>query len=230
MPYDYAKKLQAMLAKAASTPSAEEADTIMQMVNEMMRKHGISLLDLQTHLSDDPVGIADPELHYWAADKWKRPLLSALSFLYGVRVYYTASGNKTTLLINGRESCRVTFTLMAPYLIKTVQRVAAKAFREGRYSSLSKANRDVGAALANRVWRLYHEQKAAAGPRAVAGLNALVPVDVIETVEFDAFGGPVEVARNGKRKGTTKYAKLLAEEISLAAQVGEVMTKDRLLA
>ena len=229
MPYDYVRKLQAMMAKAASTPSSEEADTIMQMVNEMMRKHGVSLLDLQTHLSDDPVGITDPGLHYWAADKWTRPLFSALSFLYGCRAYYIASGNKTTILLNGRESCRVTFTLMAPYLVKTVKRLADAAHKEGRYETVSKARRDIGSALANRVWGLYHQQRVAAGPRSAAGFNALVPTDILDTIEQDAFGRLIDDERHGKRKASTRYAKLLAEEISLAAQVGAIVDKDRLL-
>lgn len=230
MSYDYVRKLQAMMAKAESTPSSEEADTIMQKVREMMDRHGVSLVDLATHLSDDPVGIMRDAAHFWNADNWARGLYSAAGRYFGCRAYFVKRGNKTEVIINGRESCRATFLVMAPYLFRAVRRLADQAFKAGVYSHVSHARRDIGKALMLRLNGLWLQAETAAkarGPRSSQGFNALVPTDILDTVEKDAFG---EVPMTGgKRKATTRAGRLLAEQINLAEQLGEIIPKERLL-
>ncbi len=228
MGYDYIRKLKAMMAKAASTPSSEEADSIMQKVHQMMEQHGVSLLGLNTHLSDDPVGITDPGIHYWHSDNWAKALYSAIGRFYGCKTYYLTQGNKTRVIVNGRESCRATFILMAPYLFKSVRRLADHATKEYRYANIGVAKRDIGKALTHRLWALYFASQEAAGPRAQAGHNALVPLDIMDIVERDAFG-EIEESRSGKKKEITMTGRILAEQISLAEQLGEIIPKDRLL-
>lgn len=228
MPYDYVRKLQAMMAKAESTPSSAEADSILQKVREMMDRHGVSLVDLATHLSDDPVGIMREAAHFWNADNWARGLYGACGRYFGCRVYFTKRGNNTEVIINGRESCRATFLVMGPYLFRAVRRLADHAYKAGVYSHVSHARRDIGKALMQRLDTLWAEAERAAlarGPRSARGFNALVPVDILDTVENDAFG---EVkATGGKRKGTTRAGHLLAAQINLAEQLGEVIPKER---
>lgn len=227
MGYDYIPKLKAMLAKANSTTSSEEADSIMQKVRVMMERHGVSLLSINTHLSDDPVGITHPGIHFWHADNWARGLYAAIGRYFGCRVYFIKTSNRTEVLINGRESCRATFTLMAPYLFKSVRRMAEHSYKRGLYPHLSAARRDIANALALRLHTLWKEAEGRVlGPRTAQGFNALVPVEVLDIVEEEAFG---KVPKRGGRKTVTRVGVLLAEQISLAEQLGEIKDKERLL-
>ena len=56
MAHDIVQKIQQMVAKAESTDSAAEAESIMVKVREMLDRHGISLLSVKRHANDyDPV-------------------------------------------------------------------------------------------------------------------------------------------------------------------------------
>lgn len=233
MSYDYVDTIRKLIAKAESTTSSEEADAFMQKVRQLMERHGVSLVGLSTHLSDDPVAIGDPDIGYWKSDSWMRALAAAVGRYYGVRVYfYPVSHIRHEVVINGRESCRATYTLMMPYLVRAVKRIAHQATEQGLYASKSRARRDVGNALSQRLNYLAAEarQRAeAAGPRTQTGLNALVPADVLDVVEQDFFGRKPP-ARGGKNM-VSPVGRVLAEEISLAEQVGaEIVPKERFLA
>jgi hypothetical protein len=69
MPYDYVDTIRKLIAKAESTDSSEEADAFMQKVRQLMDRHGVSLVGLATHLSDDPVAVADTDLA--ASSVWR---------------------------------------------------------------------------------------------------------------------------------------------------------------
>jgi hypothetical protein len=101
--------------------------------------------------------------------------------------------------------------------------------RSPKFSSPSRAQRDVGNALAYRLGRLAHEvRQSAAGPRTAAGLNALVPVEVMDVVETDYFGKAPP--KRGGKKTVTRVGLLLAEHISLAEQIkADMVPKERQL-
>jgi hypothetical protein len=189
MGFDIVKKIKAMVAKAESTPSLEEAETIMIMVRRMLDHHGISLLTIQnTVMSDDPVEVDHDVYGYWASDNWMKKLAVAAAEYYGVRIVWVKQGNYTSISVIGRESCRAAYLFMLPYLRLRVMRVAQDGWRHHRYKSASRARTQIGIALSYRLYALADMDRKKVRPaNETAGRNMLVPVDEIEATIREAF-------------------------------------------
>lgn len=227
MGYDIARKVRAMIAKAESTTHAEEADAIMQMVRGMLDRHGISLLSIPSADHDDPVR-AQEAGHAWQSSAWILRVYRAAGAYYGVKVVESRQGNKVTFTIIGRESCRAIFCDMIDYLVSSVRRLAEEAHRKGRYHSNSSACGDIGRALAVRLSNLAREHAAAQrSPQAASGMNALVPVDLLDSVARATFPNmrtmktaPIKTASTGRS---------LAAGINLNGQVTGQSLKSKIL-
>jgi hypothetical protein len=219
MAYDIARKLAAMVAKAESTTSTEEADSIMQMVRHMLNRHGLSLLSISTAAMDDPVAV-EKDLHsFWQAEGWMGNLTGAAARFFGCRIVFSRSGNKTWVTIAGRESCRAAYQAMMPYLRHQVKRNARIEFQAGRYASQSQAERAIANALTYRLQQLWAEnERKTRSPGEARGLMALVPVDTIQAA-LEAEFGQLRARRASKRR-TDRNAINVAAGISLADQVG----------
>lgn len=230
MAYDIVRKLRQMVAKAASTPSPEEAETIMSMVRKLLDAHGISLLTITaTAASDDPVEVDRDVGSYWASDGWFRRVSHALGIYYGVKVIWQEGGNKTRIHIVGRESCRVAYSLMLPYLKSAVTRTAKRGWREGRYASYSRARYQIGNALSYRVYALAQEHaEAVTHPGRRGGENMLVPVDEIEMVTETELGFVRNLRNTGRAVKLSSSAIEDAKTISLAEQLRDPEFEKRL--
>ena len=224
MGYDIGRKVQAMLAKAASTPSSAEADSIIQKVNYMLERHGLSLVDLDTHMHDDPVGYDDESFQWWQADGWHGRLVAAAAKLYHVEIVYVGSArsrNLTTVTVFGRESCRQVFMAMMPYISKAVKTRGNACYKKGLYRTASVARSEIGRALTLRIWDIVAERKTAPrSPQAEQGMNMLVPVDRIQLFVKKRFPNLGGVRKGGVWKGAGTTAREQAAAINLSTQVG----------
>lgn len=190
MSYDIAKKIHQLVAKAESTKHEAEAEAIMVKVRDLLNLHGLSLLTIATSLSDDPVLVQENAGAYFKSEGWGRRLSLAVAQYYGVKLIWSrkaSSPNKINFTIAGRESCRAAFCAMMPYLQREVRRQARIADNAYHYTSFSRACTAIGNGLTYRLLTLA-EKNVATTPRQQSGLNALVPVDIIQNVIDTHFG------------------------------------------
>lgn len=226
MAYDIIEKIQQMVAKAESTDSMAEAETIMTMVRKMLDQHGISLLTITKHQRRDldPVGTSRDVYGWWAADNWMRKLSAAAGDYYGVKVVWTKRGNKTDIAIVGRESCRAAYLAMLPYLRMQVNRLAKRGWHRYDYRSESVGRNQIGIALSYRLYALAAEKREETetlSGKQGAGLNALIPVDEIEVEMREAFPALKEYALWRRAARPSKAAIAAAAEVSLADQLAK---------
>lgn len=220
MAWDIVKKIQQMLAKAESTDSLAESETIMMKVDELLTKHGISLLQIGPMAqSNDPVDVSHDACGFWASDNWMRKLSAAAGEYYRVEVIWHRRGNHTGISVVGRESCRAAYIAMLPYLRLQVMRLARRGVSAGRYSTASRARTQIGLALAERLYALvYQRKRTPKTERQVAGENMLVPVDEIEIIMREHFADVKEIkVRSSVR--ISREAVIDAGTVSLADQV-----------
>lgn len=192
MAHDIVKRLQQMVAKAESTDSAAEAESIMVKVREMLDRHGVSLLSVKKFANDyDPVATSREIYGFWAADNWMRKLSHAAALYYGVKIVWTKKGNYTDIAAVGRESCRVAYAAMLPYLRGQVNRLASQGWSRHDYDTVSKGRSMIGLALAYRLYALSElkEEETKAPTVAASGMNMLVPVDQIQIQLDEDFPG-----------------------------------------
>lgn len=226
MAYDIIEKIQQMVAKAESTDSMAEAETIMTMVRKLLDQHGVSLLTITKHQRRDldPVGTSRNVYGWWAADNWMRKLSHAASRYYGVEVIWFKKGNRTDIAIVGRESCRAAYLAMLPYLRLQVNRLAKRGWHNYHYKSESIGRNQIGIALSYRLYALAREKKAeqeTLGGKQGAGLNALIPVDEIEIEMRESFPD-VKSADIWKRAARPSQEAInAAAEVSLADQLAQ---------
>ena len=182
---DIAQKIAKLIAKADSSTHPEEADAFMSKAHAMLEAHGLSLLDLGTLDSDDAVGKTDNAM--LSSDGGKDKIAFPLAAYYGCELVIAhAPGTRSTkrYVLFGRESARVTFQLMAPFVFRQVARMALVEQKSGAYSTPAKARTALAGALAMRLYRLTAANEAR--PQG-SGLNALVPVDIIRQARDLAF-------------------------------------------
>lgn len=214
-----AAKIQKLIAKADSTTHPEEAAIFMAKAQTLMEEHGLSLLDLGTLEEDDPVGVSKgEELRNNGNAPWRFQLAAALARYYGCKLVGERRGNFTYWVVFGRESARVTFMLMFPYVDRQVLAQARIETAKGNYPSNKHAHGAVGRAMASRVHKLANEQeeRRAAAP-ASKGLNALVPVDAVEGAFKEYYGNAKFRTTRGKA-GFDRNAAAAAGRISLNRQ------------
>ena len=215
-----ATKIQKLIALADSTTHPEEADTFMSKAHALMTEHGLNLLDLGK-LSEDPVAVDKDAYDHAASYSFMPKLASAAAKYYGVDWARFKQGNRMLYSVAGRESARMTFMLMMPYLEREVKRVAREQFNEGHYSSRIQAATRVGNALALRIFDMARAShvKDAEGE----GVNALVPVDLTEQALAEAF--PRLKKGRAVKVGTDSVARNAVKNINLNAQTTGAATK-----
>lgn len=213
-----AEKIQKLLAKADSSTHPEEAEAFMTKAQQLLKDHGLSLLDIGRLDKDDPVGkLQDHDRLYANSNaSWRTIVANELAQYYGCRLVTNRiwrDGN-TYWTIFGRESARVTFSLMWPFVDRQILAAGRQGYREGHYKSTKQAHAAVGRAMAVRLVRLNRE-RIKAEPQGT-GVNALVPVDLIQQLMEETYPS----LRVGKQK-SLKYdaeAAKLAAGISLYQQ------------
>lgn len=210
---DIAQKIAKLIAKADSSTHPEEADAFMAKAHAMLEAHGLSLLDLGKLDSEDAVGRTDRAMV--SSDSWKDKISFRLAAYYGcelVLIHARGTRSSKEYVVFGRESARVTFQLMAPFVFRQVAKLALAEYKRGAYDSRVKALNALAGALAARLIRLRQANQSR--PQG-SGLGALVPVDMITAARDEAFPD----ARTTKAKLTHDYnAQEVAKRVSLNQQ------------
>lgn len=210
------EKIRKIIAKADSTSHPEEAAVFMEKALKLMEDHGLSLLELGRLDSDDPVGVDKQFYESTITTEWRQTLATQLAQYYGCRLIVLR--NKTMFgkiesiyhSVAGRESARITYQLMWPYVLRQVMKQAAEANRNGEYNHPSQGYKAVAEALAVRlVW--LNKNKATATPPQT-GVNALVPIDLIQLAIDEAFEG-------GTRPTGPKKVKFNANAMQRASSI-----------
>lgn len=207
-----AQKINKILEKAQSTDQAGEAEVLMEKVHAMLEQHGLDLLDLGTLDADDPVGVDKSVATFWASASFTGMLASCAARYYGCETIVSRQGNKRWISVAGRESARVTFRLMFPFILEQVQKEASELVKQRKASSRSRAMTAVGNALAYRLSSLTVEKK----DQSTETGKALIPVDMIDLAMSDAF--PDLRRLKPRAVKTTAAAVTAAEGISLHRQ------------
>jgi hypothetical protein len=216
-----AAKIAKIIAKAEGTDNAEEALIFMQKAHELMEKHGMDLLEVGRLNDDDPVGHEHEGIV--VSSSWKRRLSAQVARFYGVdtvAVFGTKKTVKMTLV--GRRDARETFKVMWPFILGQVNALASQGVKEGRYGTRGKAQRFIANALATRLTVIRREREAEDEAKGVTttGLNALVPVDMIQAEMESAFSpGSLKDIRATSVKTSTN-ARRDAAKVNVDLQVG----------
>lgn len=186
-----AAKIQRLIAKADSSTHEEEADTFMTKAQALMEQHGLSLLDLGRLDAEDPVGeTTDDELRNNGSARWRFVLAGQLARYYGCKLIGDQRGSFLYWHLFGRESGRVTFQLMWPYVVRQVMKLGNEGAKAGHYSSGKNGHKAVALALASRIGAMAsaeERRRNAATGTTSSQLNALVPVDMIRQCVEQAF-------------------------------------------
>lgn len=210
-----ADKIRKIIAKADSTTNPEEADVFMAKAHKLLEAHGLDLLDLGKLDSDDPIGVDEHCNTVSRSYSCATLIANELARYYGCQLVTTKRrGADTKLSVAGRESARVTFQLMFPFVFRQTRAVAAQGYNAGHYKNRMQALNYVGNALALRLAKLnrMEDTKRAAQPQG-SGLNALVPVDLV-TQAMNAHFDDLTEGRARSVK-TNTVSKELANSISL---------------
>ena len=212
-------RIRKVLALANGTDNAAEAELMMAKVSAMLEEHNLSMLDLDTLESDDPVGYDANAITALVNDKWYINLAFQVARYYGCDGYkMQLTKNKTGLTIVGRESNRVTALLMMPYIKQQVMAEGRRLVHEAPwdYRNSRIASRRVANALIIRISRLVAEKKRQEEQRVSSGSRALVPVDAIDAIM------KAHNVRPGRAtsRATDRRAAEAAEGISLYRQTG----------
>ena len=151
-------------------------------------------------------------------DGWRRTVGFPLAKYYGCRMITSKRGNEYIWTVVGRQSARVTFEAMWPYVDMQVVYFAREARKAGYFNSVSQARTSIGNALAIRIWGMVQADEAekektytVADPR-----NALVPVDMISAQVSDLFP-KLRISNQSIR--TDIAGETLAKRISIHRQV-----------
>lgn len=207
-------KIAALLAKAEGTDNEFEAATFMAKVNELLEKHQIEMHEIRAAQGDqDPMGKGVGETNLYASMGWARDLAGSLAHYYGCRFVFWRRGNHFRYEIVGRESARMTFELMLPYVISQVRQRAKRIAAEyGKTTAV--AEREVGHALWVRIGRMI---SAAEAHRTELTGKGLIPVSDLDAAMADFFGDSLKKAKaRSVRFGNAAAAE--AEKVSLHVQ------------
>lgn len=188
---DYAAKIAAIIAKADSTTSSEEAEVFMAKAHAMMVKHGLSMIDIGDTGADE-VAVDTDVLQTPFSYAWMRRCVSALGRLYGCRVVYRKIGSKYIYDFTGRESARITLTLMVPFVQRQIMALGREAFNEGHYKARITAVNRIGSATVLRIDAMARKEKPAMEG---TGHNALVPVDMVDAAYDAHYTGGVKMTK-----------------------------------
>ena len=219
-----ADKIRKILALADSTSHPEEAASFMEKAQEMLEAHGLSLLDLGRLDSDDPIGTDRNATKHYAADNWLGLVSGQLARFYGAELVSSRNKNTYQHAIVGRESARLTYQLMQPFVARQVRQLAKEGVKAGDYKTESRAKTAIGNALAYRIHLLAQVQvDRRKEDQPGKGLNALVPVDMIALEVADQF--PNLRAVKNRTVSTSAASRETAEKVNLNLQTGHAKVK-----
>jgi restriction endonuclease Mrr len=229
-----AKTIKALLAKAASTEFAGEAEAFLAKAHELMEKYQLTHNDLE---SDDPIG-EDRVYERNNPDgvDWDFMLMFGVARYYGCKAIQISRSEKPYYVMGlvGRESARITATEMHLYLVKEVRRLGREAAKNeqfkkmkydkhfdrhywaGEYLNADQSARRIGHALNQRLKTLAAESQNAVVPSTAAGKNALITLDRVLTVFKELHPDSATIKGHGGK--TTANARQVAEGISLNLQ------------
>ena len=216
------ERIRKVIAKAEGTDNPDEAEMLMAKAHALLTEYNIDLVELETQYSDDPVDVNRDAVSHLKNDSWVGPLFTALSRYYGaVPIGERRTKNKTYYHLAGRESARVTVSLMFPFVKSQVRKFAKELVKEqpDEFRNERIAARRVANALTFRIRRLVVESKKKDKIRVESGKNALVPVDTINQVIKEKLGGTYT-----SRRATllsSQSAKEKADKVSLYQQAEE---------
>jgi hypothetical protein len=210
-------KIRAIIAKADSTSNAFESSTFMEKAQKMMEEHGLSLLDLGSLDSDDPVGVDVDFYQSFKTTPYWETLATHLAYFFGCKlvVSHKSNGNKYHS-IAGRESARVTYTLMWPFVMRQIKTMATADYKSGKFAHPKTAYRDLSIALALRLQTMTLAKQASGND--TRGINALVPVDLIDLALQERF--PNLTPSKTKKVSLDEHAIKRTEGVSLFTQTG----------
>lgn len=207
-------RIAKLLAKAEGTDNPMEADAFMAKVNDLLEEHQIELHEIRQHSGrdTDPMGKQEGETNLYASIKWARDVAGVLARYYGCRFVFWRNGNHFVYEVIGRESARVTFELMLPFVISQAKVQAKRCWRENFGQTLPVWEREVGQALFVRIWELVAKNDMR---REELAAKALVPVDDVQ-----AFMDANYKVRTGKslKLNYGREARSAAERVSLHQQ------------
>lgn len=226
-----ADKIRKLIAVADGSSHPEEADAFMAKAHALMQAHGLSLLDLG-RLGEDAVGLDKDAMQHSAAYGFMTKVASAMAKYYGCKIVLTREGRNESYSVAGRESARITFVLMVPFVHRQIMELGRVGFNAGKYANRMQAVTRIGNAVALRIWQMVRGQEAAAAKAkaeaeatgastaryATTGVNALVPVDLLETAIAEAFPD-LRKAKITSLK-TDSYSKEAANKVNLNSQAG----------
>lgn len=215
-------KIAALLAKAEGTDNEFEAATFMAKVNELLEKHQIEMHEVREAQGDqDPMGKERGSTNIYASMLWARDVAGALAEYYGCKFVYWRKKNHFTYEVVGRESARMTFELMLPFVMTQVK-LQAKHLDSGAYNDKSRSvlEREVGQALMVRIWRLVGDARS---QREVLTGKGLIPVSDIDAA-MNEFYPTLKKARE-KKISYSREARDAAAKVSLHHQATGKHTK-----
>jgi hypothetical protein len=217
-----AHRIQKILDHADSTTNSLEADAFLSKAQALLQQHGLSMMDLGTLEEDDPLGETRDAAVFTEIEAVFSDVAFKLAEFYGCkalrrRVYKEVNGKRVrrlSMTAYGREAARTTYSLMWGYVRRrmleeahTLRAAVAPAHRK----SASVYMRHVAVALAHRLHRMIRDRAPAPGP--VQGVNALVPVDLIDQLM------PISTPMRSTKLETSDGAIAAAAGINLDAQV-----------
>lgn len=203
-----------LLAKAEGTRNQHEAAAFMAKVGKMLEEHQISLYEVKTHgiSNSDPMGKERGTTRLYASMSWAMLIATSLAHYYGCEFVYRKDGKNTwNYDIVGRESARTTFELMFPYVLSQVK-VLAKQMD----TTASKAERDIGKALAVRITHMVRD---ANERREELTGRGLIPVSDLAAALKDLFANLK--TNKAKKVSYSREAQELAEQVHVHKQVTE---------
>ncbi|PTW53550.1 uncharacterized protein DUF2786 [Breoghania corrubedonensis] len=217
---DIARKVRTLLAKAKSTASEHEAAAFAAKAHELLVKYNLCLSEVSDTeqagadrtAQDTPSGIYD---------RWVRIIWTEVTCAYfcEAMVHGRRAAGAPVTIIGAPHNIAVVME-MAPYLVKTVRRLARAYSDSPRYQRQF----GMGAAmrLAKRLRELANSRKAADGPAGATTLPALYANEGRLNREFIAENFHVRPARPPRAVYNTPalsagYA--LAGDISLNSQI-----------
>lgn len=209
------RKIAALLAKAESTDNAFEAETFMAKVNELLELHQIEMHEL--HVDNDPMG--ETNGFVTRSHEWPSRVGFALARLYGAKMLRQKIGSRYAWMCYGRESARITFDMLYPFVLSQVRQQARNMTRNYAIT-LAKAEREVGIALENRIWQMVRD---ADDRRTVAAGKGLIPVSDVDAYINDLHGKVKSV--RGISANISRQAVDAAAKVSLNVQATGVNRK-----
>lgn len=138
------KKIAALIAKANGTDNEHEMEMFEAKAKELMAKYDISESDLDT----DKIAHKDADFVISADLIWQNRLVWAVARYFNTIAVQRRQFRDVHFIIVGRDGDRATVSVMFPYLLKEVRRVAAEVVNGMSHSSNI---RSVGIALAERL-------------------------------------------------------------------------------